>query len=178
MKRITCLPVLACDNPIIINSSSGTWYNSGYNHRGMLPESTHCFLRVAFPELQYDSFLTIGSDDPMTPHPPRLGMFGHRFLRGIRGFARCQGDDTFRKNVTVATMPVVPLGSQPFPRPHEPTHISAFAGDDLKILVMQITTAGTLVRSDVHAGFQEGLQSRLRIQRRHRIQFLSIGRLH
>ena len=60
------------ENPLILESSSGTWYNDNefnadWNAQGVNPS----FLSF-FPELAYDSFLTIGAEDATTPaaeHP-------------------------------------------------------------------------------------------------------------
>ena len=51
------------DNPFILNSSSGSWYNNGFNS-GWNADNLNPELFGFLPELQYDSYLTIGRDGP------------------------------------------------------------------------------------------------------------------
>ena len=61
-------------NVMIIESTNGTWYNNEYNP-GWNALGINPFFLPVFPELAYDSFLTIGAEDSSTPaaqHPATI----------------------------------------------------------------------------------------------------------
>ena len=123
-------------NPFVVESSSGTWYNSefntGWNALGVNPS-----LFGAFPDLAFDSFLTIGASNAEVPggqHPQSVwGAIdaSSEFLPGDG------------QNVLVND-PTGGAWFTPFPGAQDAGSHAAFAGEDLKILMMQITTSGTL----------------------------------
>ena len=49
------------DNPLVISSTSGTWYNAPYN-ASCFADGLNPALFGYFPELEFDSFLTIGAE--------------------------------------------------------------------------------------------------------------------
>ena len=122
-------------NPLVI-SSTEDWYNDGaattWNAQGISP----LFLTF-FPDLAYDSFLTIGAEDATTPaaeHPSTV-------WGGIDASAQFVGGPGSSVTVDDATGGA---WYTPFPGAEFAGSHVAFAGADLKILIMQITTAGEL----------------------------------
>ena len=122
-------------NPLVI-SSTEDWYNDGaattWNAQGISP----LFLTF-FPDLAYDSFLTIGAEDATTPaaeHPSTV-------WGGIDASAQFVGGPGSSVTVDDATGGA---WYTPFPGAEVAGSHVAFAGADLKILIMQITTAGEL----------------------------------
>ena len=138
------------DNPMVFESSSGSWYNSPlsatWNASGVNP--------ALFPlaqELAYDSFLTIGaesSDD--SPHPQSI-------WGSIDPTEEFDGNGD-GNNVTVDDN----LGGvwfSTFPGLGDVDVHPGFGGDDLRILVAQFTTAGTMSGQIQIQVFKEGVQS-------------------
>ena len=133
--------------PLTINSTSGTWYNNvlngSWNASGVNP------LVLQFdPDLAYDSFLTIGSENSeQTPHPSNtIGNLWDEFTTD-------NGE-----NITVNDS-VGQAWFSPIPSAENAEGHPAFAGEDLKILIMQITTEGTLSGQLLLQVFEEGDQS-------------------
>ena len=124
------------NNPMIIESSTGSWYNSEYNSSWNASGINLAFLGL-FPELAYDSYLTIGAEDSSTSasqHPTSVAGandFTAEFETG--------GGSNFIVNDGVGGAWYIP-----FPGINQAdTHV-AFAGDDLRVLVAQFTTAGVM----------------------------------
>ena len=124
------------DNVLIINSSNGTWYNdiynTGWNAQGINP----LFLPV-FPDLAYDSFLTIGAEDSTTPaaqHPSDVwgGNDVSNAFRPGPGYNLVVDDATGGAWYTS------------FPGIEQANSHVAFAGEDKRVLVAQFTTAGVI----------------------------------
>ena len=122
-------------NPLIINSTE-EWYNdfasSTWNAQGISP----AFLGF-FPDLAFDSFLTIGAEDATTPaaqHPSAVWGAVDATTQFVGG------------NGSSVTVDDATGGAwyTPFPGAEAAGSHVAFAGPDLQILIMQITTAGEL----------------------------------
>ena len=120
-------------SPLIINTTSGIWYNNAsnddWNASGLTEE-----LLSADPLAAYDSYLTIGSDDSEGPEPTGLWFVGNdprpEFEPGGGNNVLIEGGSG--------------LVYQFYPGMGQVNTHPAFAGEDLRVLVMQITTAGDL----------------------------------
>ena len=122
-------------NPLIINSTED-WYNDAasttWNAQGVNP----AFLGF-FPDLAFDSFLTIGAEDATTPaaqHPSTV--WGD--IDASTQFVGGPGSSVTVDDATGGAW------YTPFPGAEAAGSHAAFAGPDLQILIMQITTAGEL----------------------------------
>lgn len=123
-------------NPLVVESSSGSWYNSefnaGWNALGVNPA-----LFGAYPDLAFDSFLTIGassSDVPGGQHPQAV-------------WGAIDGSAEFLPGTGQNVLVNDPTGGAwftPFPGAQDAGTHAAFAGEDLQILMMQITTSGVV----------------------------------
>ena len=135
------------DNPLEITSSTGSWYNDPGNVSWSSAGVNPAF--IAFlPELAYDSWLTIGGTDG-TNTPSNLGV-----VEGEVSFtAEFFGGDgnSFVVNDNI--------GGSWFGLFTDDLSYPAYAGDDLKVLVAQITSAGTISGTIQVQVFQEGTQS-------------------
>ena len=138
------------DNPLILESSSGTWYNNPYNPGWSAQGINPLFLPV-FPDLAFDSFLTIGAEDATTPaaqHPSAI--WGE--LDAGTAFEPGPGFNVAVDGVTggawFSTFPGIAAAD---------SH-AAFAGDDLKVLVAQFTTFGEISGQIQVQVFEEGDQ--------------------
>ena len=124
------------DNVMIISSSTGTWYNdvanTGWNALGINP-----VFYAFFPELAFDSYLTIGAEDatfPAAQHPSTVWGdvdASEAFVPGP-GFNIVVDDAT--GGAWYSTFPGLDAAD---------SH-AAFAGVDNRVLVAQITTAGDI----------------------------------
>ena len=136
--------------PFILQSSSGEWYNDAsattWNAQGINPE----FLSF-FPDLAYDSFLTIGAEDASTPaaqHPSTVwGTFD-----ASAEFVGGPGSNFVVDDATGGAW------YSTFPGLEEADSHAGFAGEDLRVLLMQITTAGTISGQVNIQIFKEGDQ--------------------
>ena len=139
-------------SPLVISASSGTWFNdplnSSWNATGINP-----LLFGNFPELAFDSFLTIGatsSETPSTEQPSSIwgDIDASQEFTGTSDGSNVVVDD----NIGGAWfLPFPGLGGADTP--------SGFAGEDLKVLVMQMTTAGSISGQIRIQIFQDGDQS-------------------
>ena len=121
---------------MILTSSSGTWYNdvanTGWNAQGINP-----VFFAFFPDLPYDSFLTIGAEDATTPaaqHPSSV--WGENDATGA--FVEGPGSNVVVDDATGGAW------YTPFPGIEAAGSHVAFAGEDLRVLVAQFTTAGIM----------------------------------
>jgi len=138
------------ENPLIIESSSGSWYNDPiswtWNAQGIEP-----LLFSFFPDLAFDSFLTIGAEDSSTPsaqHPSTVWGANDASAEFVGGPGNnITVDDAF--GGTWFTY---------FPGTVDPNAHVAFAGEDLRVLVAQFTTAGTISGQFEVQVFVEGNQ--------------------
>ena len=138
------------ENPLIIESSSGSWYNDPFswtwNAQGIEP-----LFFTFFPELAFDSFLTIGAEDATTPeaqHPSSVWGANDASAEFVGGPGN---------NITVDDA----FGGAwftYFPGTVDPNAHVAFAGEDLRVLVAQFTTAGTMSGQFEVQVFVEGNQ--------------------
>ena len=125
--------------PLVLNASSGSWFNSGYNNSAFAVGANPAFFG-AFPTLAYDSWVTIGSENSLdTPGPgDYFSVWGS--IDPSDEFAASGSDDFQGMNITVDDG----IGGGwvvPFPGAYDADN-AAFAHEDLRILMMQITTEG------------------------------------
>ena len=123
-------------NPLVFTSSSGSWYNDPASTTWNALGINSAFLNF-FPDLAYDSFLTIGAEDASVPaaqHPSSVwGTFDATSeFTGGPGSSFVVDDATGGAWYT------------PFPGVAAAATHAGFAGDDLRILVAQFTTEGTM----------------------------------
>ena len=121
-------------NPFVIESTSGMWFNSdantSWNASGM---DTDAF--GAFPLLEFDSFMTLGADNAdQTPNPFAVWSAG---ADPRPEFQPGGGNNFTNGSGTMQYLGVTPGTDQVGIHP-------GFAGDDNRVLVMQITTAGDI----------------------------------
>ena len=120
--------------PLIIESTSGGWFNSAANSNWSALGVNAMFFG-AFPELAYDSFLTIGAENSETP----AGQHPQSVWGDVDATSQFVGLDGANVVVDDATGGAWFL---PFPGAEVASSHAGFAGDDLRILIMQITTSG------------------------------------
>ena len=138
------------ENNLILNSSSGEWYNDAaattWNAQGINP----VFLTF-FPDLAFDSFLTIGAEDATTPaaqHPSTVWGANDASAEFVGG----PGNNITVDDATGGAW------YTPFPGTVDPNAHVAFAGDSLRVLLAQFTTAGTISGQFQVQVFVEGNQ--------------------
>ena len=138
------------ENNLILNSSSGEWYNDAaattWNAQGINP----VFLTF-FPDLAFDSFLTIGAEDATTPaaqHPSTVWGANDASAEFVGG----PGNNITVDDATGGAW------YTPFPGTVDPNAHVAFAGEDLRVLLAQFTTAGTISGQFQVQVFVEGNQ--------------------
>lgn len=138
-------------NPLIINSSTGNWYNSPFNSSYNASGISSAFVDL-FPDLAFDSYLTIGSSlAEHENHPGYIGEAKAQFM---------PSSDNLGSNVLVDDVAgEIWYSSWPGSIPTDLSSHLAFAGDDLQILVMQVTTAGTISGQMTVQVFPEGVPS-------------------
>ena len=124
------------DNPLILTSTTGEWYNNAaattWNAQGLNP-----VFFTFFPELAFDSFLTIGAEDATTPaaqHPSTV--WGA--IDATAEFVGAPGNDITVDDATGGAW------YTPFPGTVDPDGHVAFAGEDLRVLLAQFTTDGII----------------------------------
>ena len=124
-------------NPLIFTSSTGTWYNNAFNTTWSAAGFNPAFVAV-FPDMAYDSFLTIGAEDALTPGAQQPSTIwgdndaSAQFTGPLPGMNIVVDDETGGAWYT------------PFPGIEQAGSHVAFAGSNLKVLVAQFTTAGTI----------------------------------
>ena len=120
-------------SPLIINSTSGTWYNNAsnddWNASGLTSE-----LLSSDPLATYDSYLTIGSENSDGPEPFGLWFAGNN---PSPEFEPGGGNNVYIGGGSGLVYQFYPGMGQIETHP-------AFAGEDLRILVMQLTTNGDI----------------------------------
>ena len=138
------------DNPMILNSSSGSWYNdaanTGWNAQGINP-----VFFAFFPDLAYDSFLTIGAEDASTPAAQQPSAVWGATDATVE-FVGGPGSNVVVDDATGGAW------YTPFPGSDQADSHVAFAGEDLRVLVAQFTTAGTMSGQIQVQVFQNGDQ--------------------
>ena len=120
------------NEPLTLNAASGVWYNhpanADWRPLGILPDSV-----AVYPELAYDSFLTIGVEDGTADVAP-AGFFGW-------DLASAEFLPSGGQNVTVSETGYMLLST---PQDEGALDHPGFAGSDHRVLVMQMTTAGDI----------------------------------
>ncbi len=137
-------------NPMSIQVEEG-WYNSpfnaGWNALGINP----LFLSTV-PELAFDSFLDLGGSDSNTTADPSLAQGAVPFHEEFKGTTP-MGSSFVVDDETGAAWYI------PFPGLDVSDSHPAFAGDDLRVLVAQLTTAGQISGQIQVQIFREGSQA-------------------
>ena len=135
------------ENPFVLNSTSSPgWYNHPTASEGFANSINTAFF-TAFPDLEFDSWLTIGasnSDDGMD-----ISSVADPFYDA---FAAFENGDNINSNTAIGN-----LWFTLYPGLEGLDNVG-FAGDDLKVLVAQVTTSGTLSGSIYVQIFPEGIQ--------------------
>jgi len=140
-------------NPLMLNSTATpAWFNSpfvsGWNASSLNP----AFFSFS-PEVAFDSFLTIGPDDstyPSAAHPSTI-------WGSIDPTAEFD-QDGYGNSVTVDDTQGGAWYT-PFPGIENAATHPAFAGEDLRVLVAQLTTAGEVSGQLQIQVFQNGVQT-------------------
>ena len=124
------------DNPLVLESSSGSWYNNptntGWNAQGINP-----VFFAFFPDLAFDSFLTLGAEDgtaPASEHPSTIWGSNNATYEFVGGAGSNITVDDATGGAWYLTFPGIESAD---------THV-AFAGDDLRVLIAQFTTTGVI----------------------------------
>ena len=120
-------------NPVEITSTTGGWYNhpdnASWNASGIDPS-----LLDAYPLLAYDSFMTLGTEDSEgTPTPFSI------WNNGFDPRPEFQPNGGNNVDVAVGTMQFLAVAAIDQVGIHP-----GYADEDLRVLVMQITTAGDI----------------------------------
>ena len=133
--------------PLIMTSSSGSWYNNSFNASWNTSGINPALLPV-FPELAYDSYLTIGlSESSLTLPYPQAVFPGE--VDATQEFVNGPGEN-FIVNDNIGGSWLGVFNENPsWPN---------YAGDDLKVLIAQFTTAGTISGQLQVQIFQDGSQ--------------------
>ena len=138
------------DNPLMLNSTTGTWYNSPVNSSWSAQGINPVFFEF-FPELVFDSYLTIGAEDVSTPASQQpSAVIGDIDI--FQSFIADPGTNVLLDDA---------VGSAwytPFPGIESAESHVGFAGEDLRVLVAQITTKGILSGQIQIQVFREGDQ--------------------
>ena len=120
------------DSPLTLNATSGSWYNHPSND-DWRPLGIQADSVAVHPELAYDSFMTIGVEDGTADVAP-AGFFGWDDVAA-------EFLPTGGQNVTVSETGYMLLST---PQDEMNLDHPGFAGDDHRVLVMQMTTAGDI----------------------------------
>ena len=120
------------DAPMVLNSSTGGWYNHPVNDDwrplGIVADSV-----ALYPELAFDSFLTIGVEDG-TASQSAAGYFG---WSEVAAEFLPDGGQNLDADTTGFMLMNTPADAGDLSHP-------GFAGDDLQVLIMQMTTDGDI----------------------------------
>ena len=125
------------ENILILNSSTGSWYNNAANTGWSAAGINPVFLPF-FPELAFDSYLTIGAEDGSAPAAQQPSTIwgdinaSNEFTGPGPGMSVVVDDAT--GGAWYTTFPGISAAD---------SHI-AFAGSDLRVLVAQFTTSGII----------------------------------
>ena len=138
------------NNPMVMTSSTGTWYNNALNANWTVA-GLNPLLFGAFPELVFDSFLTIGSVNSDEGPFPQSVSSEVNFTAEFTGSGPGQNfvvDDGLGGAWFLTFPGLEAVDTHP-----------AFAGDDLKVLVAQFTTDGEMSGQLQIQVFREGVQT-------------------
>ena len=136
------------ENPWVLESTSTpAWYNTPSGVSELFADAINPAFFDAFPNLEYDSWLTIGASSAED------GMdISHVADPTYDAFAAFENGENINSD-----SPVGNLWFTLYPGLEE-LDDAGFAGEDLKVLVAQITTSGTLSGSLYVQIFPEGIQ--------------------
>jgi len=140
-------------NPLLLESTSDpAWYNSsfatGWNASGIHP----AFFSI-YPEIVFDSYLTLGAEDATTPGSEQpLCIWGEID-------ATMEFDPDGPGQSLAVNDPQGGAWYAPFPGIEAADTHPAFAGDDLRVLIAQLTTSGNISGQVQIQIFRNGLQS-------------------
>ncbi|MEC8662758.1 MAG: hypothetical protein VXY03_02670 [Bacteroidota bacterium] len=130
--------------PLVLNASSGVWFNSGYNST---PYPANPAFFGFFPSLAYDSWVTLGASSAAETPASDLSAVWGDINPNPQFAAPAPADpvvgpflDFNGENITVNDG-IGGAWYAPFPGSYEEDN-AAFAHGDLRILLMQITTEG------------------------------------
>ena len=139
------------NSPMEITSSTGSWYNdfasTTWNALGINPG----FFGF-FPDLAYDSFLTIGAEDATVPAAEHPSSVWGATDATLQFSGPAAGTNVLVNDATGGAW------YTPFPGLAAAGTHAAFAGADLRIMVAQFTTAGTMSGQIQVQVFQNGDQ--------------------
>ena len=139
------------NSPMEITSSTGSWYNdfasTTWNALGINPG----FFGF-FPDLAYDSYLTIGAEDATVPAAEHPSSVWGATDATLQFSGPAAGTNVLVNDATGGAW------YTPFPGLAAAGTHAAFAGGDLRIMVAQFTTAGTMSGQIQVQVFQNGDQ--------------------
>ena len=140
-------------NPLVLASTaSPAWFNSayasGWNATGINP----MFFSV-IPEIAYDSFLTLGPENSTAPAAQHPSTIWGSIDATLEFDADGPGESLTVDDQQGGAWYV------PFPGLEDAETHAAFAGEDLRVLVAQLTTAGEISGQIQIQIFQDGLQT-------------------
>ena len=129
--------------PLILNASSGTWFNSGYNSVATAGGVNPAFFGLV-PNLAYDSWMTIGAENSSeVPANDISSIWGAIDPRPqFASSSTAQTPPDFEGMNVVVDDEIGGTFYVPFPAGGYDASNTAFAHEDLRILMMQITTEG------------------------------------
>ena len=136
------------ENPWVLESSSTpAWYNHPIVSETFAPAVNPAFY-AAYPNLEYDSWLTIGAES--SEDGIAISSVSDPFYDAFAAFEAGENviSNTMIGNLWFTLFNPDDIGSGG----------AAFGGSDLKILIAQITTSGTLSGSIYFQIFPEGIQ--------------------
>ena len=139
-------------NPLRLLTGDAGWYNSPFN-ASPFAVGLNPMLYDFIPEIQYDSFLTIGAEDATTPASMHPGSVWGEIDATEEFDGDGDGADLLVDDTQGGAWYL------PFPGLEMADEHPAFAGDDLRVLIAQITTAGTIEGQIQIQIFQDGLQA-------------------
>ena len=125
--------------PLVLNASSGSWFNSGYNTLSTSGGVNPGFFGLV-PTLAYDSWVAIGAESSLEVPGPGEYVSVWGSIDPTEQFAG-NGSDDFQGTNIVVDDAIGGAWAVPFEGSYNADN-AAFAHEDLRILIMQITTEG------------------------------------
>ena len=140
------------ENPLVLTSSTGSWYNNAFNTNWSAAGLNPAFVAV-FPDMAFDSFLTIGAEDATTPAAQQPSTIWGSIDASAEFTGPLPGMNIVVDDATGGAW------YTPFPGAEAVGSHVAFAGEDLKVLVAQFTTDGAMSGQIQVQVFQEADQN-------------------
>ena len=130
------------DNVMILNASSGSWYNNAFNTSWSAAGINPAFVAV-FPDMAFDSYLTIGAEDASTPAAQQPSTIWGDIDASAQFTGPLAGTNVTVNDATGGAW------YTPFPgiAAYDAGHV-AFAGDDLDVAVVPPAAQAVLTRYD------------------------------